>query len=181
MEEKLDFDLLNLLMKRRTIRIFKDENVKKDLIQNIIKAGMLAPSSKNKKPVEFIIVEDKDMLLKLKECKAKGNIGLNTAPCAIVVIGDSEKSDVWIEDAAIAATYVQLEAENLGLGTVWIQMRKRFSKDGDSENEVKKLLKIPEQYGVLCIIAVGYKNESMRPYIEGDIDFSKVKYERFDS
>lgn len=181
MEGKLEFDLLNLLMKRRSIRIFKDENIKKDLIQNILKAGLLAPSSKNKKPVEFIIVEDKDMLLKLKECKAKGNIGLNTAPCAIVVIGDSEKSDVWIEDAAIAATYVQLEAENLGLGTVWIQMRKRFSEEGDSENEVKELLNIPEQYGVLCIIAVGYKSESIRPYVEGDIDFSKVKFEKFDS
>lgn len=177
----MEFDLLNLLMKRRSIRIFKDEKIEKELIQNIIKAGLLAPSSKNKKPVEFIIVENKDMLLKLKDCKAKGNIGLKSAPCAIVVIGDSEKSDVWIEDASIAATYIQLEAENSGLGSVWIQMRKRFSKEGDSEYEVKKLLNIPEQYGVLCIIAVGYKNEIIRPYIEGDIDFSKVKFERFES
>jgi nitroreductase len=181
LEGKLEFDLLNLLMKRRSIRIFKDEKVEKEMIQTIIKAGLLAPSSKNKKPVEFIIVEDKDTLLKLKDCKAKGNIGLKSAPCAIVVIGDSEKSDVWIEDASIAATYIQLEAENLGLGSVWIQMRKRFSEEGNSENEVKKLLNIPEKYGVLCIIAVGYKNDIIRPYIEDDIDFSKVKFERFES
>lgn len=173
-------DFLELLMKRRSIRMFKDEKPEKEIIRKIISAGLLAPSSKNKKPVEFIVVEDKDTLLKLKYCKAKGSIGLETAPCAIVVTGDSDKSDVWVEDASIAAIYLQLEAEYLGLGTVWIQMRKRFSELGESEDEVRKLLNIPENYGVLCIIALGYKNEIKRPYVESDIDFSKIKYVKYE-
>lgn len=175
----MEFDFLDLLMKRRTIRIFKDEKIDKETILKVIKAGLLAPSSKNKKPVEFIVVEDKDTLLKLENCKDKGGIGLETAPCAIVVVGDSSKSDVWIEDASIAATYMQLEAEQLDLGSVWIQMRKRFNEIGDSEDEVRKLLNIPENYGVLCIIALGYKDEVKKPYEEKDIDFSKVKYEAY--
>ena len=175
----MEFKLLDLLMRRRTIRLFKDEKVDKDLLKKIINAGSLAPSSKNKKPVEFIIVENKEILLKLKQCKLKGNIGLNTAPCAVVVIGDSEKSDVWIEDASVAASYLQLEAENLGLGTVWLQIRKRFNEFDDSEKEVRKLLDIPENYGVLCIIAVGHKDEIKSPYNEKDIDNSKFHYEGF--
>lgn len=175
----MEFSFLNLIMRRRTIRIFKDEKLEKDMIQKIIKVGLLAPTSKNKKPVEFIVVEDRDILLQLKNCKLKGNIGLDTAPCAIVVIGDSSKSDVWVEDAAIAASYLQLEAEDLGLGSVWLQIRKRFSEFDCSETEVKKILSIPENYGVLCIMAVGIKNETKSVYDISDIDSSKIHYERF--
>lgn len=175
----MENNLLNLVMKRRSIRKFKDEKPEKELIQKVLNAGLLAPSSKNKKPIELIAISDKATLLQLKECKSKGGIGLDTAPCAIVVIGDSDKSDVWVEDASIAASYMQLAAEDLGLGSVWIQMRKRFSETGDSEDEVRKVLNIPENYGVLCILAVGYKNENPPSHDYNDIDVSKVHYEKF--
>lgn len=175
----MENNLLNLVMKRRSVRKFKDDKPSKDLIEKILHAGLLAPSSKNKKPIEFIVVADKDTLLKLKDCKSKGGIGLETAPCAIVVIGDSEKSDVWVEDASITASYMQLAAEELGLGTVWIQMRKRFSDSGDSENEVRKLLNIPENYGVLCILAVGFKNENTNSYNINNIDASRIHNNKF--
>lgn len=175
----MENNLLNLVMKRRTVRKFKDEKPERELIEKILNSGLLAPSSKNKKPIEFIVIEDKDTLLKLKDCKSKGNIGLDTAPIAIAVIGDSNKSDVWVEDASIATSYMQLAAEDLGLGTVWIQMRKRFSEFGDSEDEVKKVLNIPENYGVLCILAVGFKNENPPSHDFNDIDVSKVHYEKF--
>lgn len=172
----MEDNLLKLLMKRRSIRKFKEEKPSKELVDMVLKAGLLAPSSKNKKPVEFILVEDKNILLKLKESKTKGIVALETAPFIIVVIGDSEKSDVWVEDTSIAASYMQLEAEELGLGTVWIQIRKRFNEMNDSEAYVKKALNIPHNYGVLCIIAVGYKNETVQPYETDDIDFSKVHF-----
>lgn len=172
-------DLLDLIMKRRSIRVFKDEKLPKELIQKILNAGLLAPSSKNKRPVEFIVTDDKDTILKLQDCRNMGTISLQTAPCAIVVLADSEKSDVWVEDATIAASYMQLMAENLGLGSVWIQMRNRFSDHDSSENEVKKVLNIPEKYGVLCIIAVGHKNENRNSYTENEIDKSRVHYQWF--
>ncbi|NLJ59159.1 MAG: hypothetical protein GX339_09990 [Tissierellia bacterium] len=70
-------------------------------------------------------------------------------------------------------------AEDLDLGTVWIQMRKRFSQTDDSENAVRKVLNIPEKYGVLCILAIGYKNENRNPYSQNDIDKSRVHYGKF--
>lgn len=178
-EVAMELDLLNLILKRRSIRKFKDLKPNKELIKKIINAGLLAPTSKNKKPVELIVIDDKETLLKLKDCKSFGTSGFETAPYGIVVIGDSEKSDVWVEDASIAAAYMQLQAEGLGLGSVWIQIRERFSEFDSSEKEVKKVLNIPEKYGVLCIILIGYKDEIKNSYNESDIDSSKVHYEKF--
>ena len=127
---------LNLLQKRRTVRRYREEKIEEEIIDQILKAGLLSPSSKNKKPVEFIVVEDKETLKKLKESKNKGIEGLNTALCAIVVIADSQLSDVWIEDASIAATMIQLAASEQGLGACWIQIRKRKNNNSDSEESI---------------------------------------------
>ncbi|MDD4089663.1 MAG: nitroreductase family protein, partial [Tissierellia bacterium] len=148
-------------------------------IQELVNAGLLAPTSKNNKAVELIVVDDIDTILKLKDCRNMGTIGLQTAPCAIVVIGDSEKSNVWVEDASIAASYIQLRAEDLGLGSVWIQMRNRVSESDSSENEIRKLLNIPEKYGVLCILALGYKNENKEAYTENDVEESRVHFGKY--
>ncbi len=171
--------MLQVIKNRRSIRKFKKDKLPKEVIVEILKAGLLAPTSKNKRPVEFIVVENEENICKLAKCIDKGSVGLETAPCAIVVASDSDKSDVWVEDASIAATYMQLQIEKLGLGSVWIQMRKRFNDNGDAENEVRRILNIPDNYGIVCILAVGYKNEYIRPYEENDIDILKVHYEKF--
>lgn len=171
--------MLDLLKRRRSIRKFKEEKIDRDTIQKIVKAGLLAPSSKDKKPVEFVVVEDKDTMQQLKKCKSKGSIGLDTSVCAIAVIADAEKSDVWVEDASIASILIQLEAEASGISSVWIQMRKRQSDFDDSEKEVRKVLNIPDNYGVLSIIALGYKNEEKLPYEEDKLNMSKVHFEKF--
>lgn len=171
--------MLQVIKNRRSIRKFKKDKLPKEVIVEILKAGLLAPTSKNKRPVEFIVVENEENICKLAKCKDKGSVGLETAPCAIVVASDSDKSDVWVEDASIAATYMQLQIEKLGLGSVWIQMRKRFNDNGDAENEVRRILNIPDNYGIVCILAVGYKNEYIRPYEDNDIDILKVHYEKF--
>lgn len=175
-EDTMEFDMLNLIMKRRSIRKFKDEKLSVKQIQELVNAGLLAPTSRNNKAVELIVVDDADTILKLKDCRNMGTKGLQTAPCAIVVIGDSEKSDVWVEDASISASYMQLRAEDLGLGSVWIQMRKRVSDKDSSENEVKKVLNIPDKYGVLCILAIGYKDENKEPYKIDDVDKGRVHF-----
>ncbi|MBS6005630.1 MAG: nitroreductase family protein [Clostridium baratii] len=171
--------MLETLRERRSIRKYKDIKVEKEKIERILKAGILAPSSMNKKPVEFIVAEDKKTLSKLETCKAKGTLGLKTAPLAIVVIADAEKSNVWIEDASIASTLIQLEVQELGLGSCWIQIRNRQSSEGDSEEAVRKLLNIPERYGVLSILTIGYKDEDKNSYDDSKLDLEKVHYGEF--
>lgn len=171
--------MLDILRERRSIRKYKDKEIEKEKIDNILKAALLAPSSMNKKPVEFVVVSDKDILSKLETCKSKGTLSLKTAPLAIAVVADTEISDVWVEDASIASTLIQLEVENLGLGSCWIQIRNRKNENGDSEEAVRKVLNLPENYGVLNLITIGYKDEEKPSYSDSNLDFEKVHYNKF--
>lgn len=172
-------EMLEIMKSRRSIRKFTEEKLTKEEVEKILKAGLLAPSSKNKKPVELILVEDPETIKALKSCKSMGTAGLDSAACAIVVAADSQKSDVWVEDASIAATMMMLEAESLSLGSVWIQIRNRQGDVTDSETEVRNVLNIPETYGVLNILALGRKAEEKVPYKEEDLNLSSVHKGRF--
>ena len=171
--------MLELLKSRRSIRKYKDTPIEKYKIDKLIKSALLAPSSMNKKPVELLVINEKSTLEKLEKCKNMGTLALKTSPVAIVVIGDSSISDVWIEDASIVSTLIQLEAESLGLGSCWIQMRNRHGENDDSEKEVRNVLNIPDNYGVLSIITLGYKDEVKIPYDDASFNFNKVHYNKF--
>jgi nitroreductase len=98
----------------------------------------------------------------------------------VAVIADPAKSDVWIEDASIAAIIFQLEAEDLGLGSCWIQVRCRTRSDGeDSEAYVRDQLGIPASYRVLCLIAIGVKDEQRSPFDESRLAWEKIHLNRF--
>ncbi|MBM6838834.1 nitroreductase family protein [Clostridium saudiense] len=172
--------MIDLLKARRSIRRYKDRDIEKEKIESILKAGLLAPSSKGRKPWEFLVIKDKEKLQKLSKSKPMGSFWLANAPVGIVVMVNKEiTTDVWIEDAAIAATLMQLEAHSLGLGSCWSQVRCRNYDDSlDSEEYVRNLLNIPENYGVCCILSIGYPDESRPAYEEKDIDFNKVHYEQ---
>lgn len=171
--------MLDILKNRRSIRKFTEEKVSKEDLEKILKAGLLTPSSMGKKSVEMIVVEVKEVISKLKTCKKHGTLPLKTAPVVIAVIGDSELSDVWVEDASIVSILIQLEVEKLGLGSTWIQMRKRESNEKNSEEAVREILGIPEKYGVLSLIAIGHKDEDKKPYNDSDLNFEKIHYEKF--
>ena len=130
--------MLELLKHRRSIRTFTDEPVSQENIDSLLKAALLAPSSMGKKPVECIVVRNKETIARLKTYKKHGTTPLGTAPLAIVVIADGQKSDVWVEDASIVSILIQLEAEKLGLGSTWIQLRRREGDSGPSEEAFRQ-------------------------------------------
>lgn len=145
-----------LIEKRHSIRSYKNEQIEDEILNNLISAAKLAPTSRNKKPCEFFVVKDKETLEKLAVSKAGGSLMLKDAGAAIVVTADSEKSDVWIEDASIAMTYLHLAATDMGLGSCWIQLRNRQTSEGESSTEyVKKLLKLKESLQVLAVLSLG--------------------------
>ena len=98
----------------------------------------------------------------------------------IVVCADPGKSDTIIEDASIAAIIIQLTAASLGLGSCWVQMRERKHQDGrPAQEHIAQLLRIPDNYMVQCVIALGYPAESKAPHPKESLDFGKVYQERF--
>lgn len=168
-------NLLELLRVRRSTRAFKDTQLSPELVEMLMQAALMSPSSKRSNPWQFVLVDDPDMLDTLSRCKKNGAQFLNKAPLAVVVVADPERSDVWVEDASIASTLIQLEAEDLGLGSCWIQVRERQTDEGDSsEDFVREALSIPSTLRVLSIIAIGVKDEVRKPFDESKMQWEKV-------
>ena len=165
----------DLLINRRSIRRYTSEPVDPQHVRLILEAALMAPSSKSARPWQFVVVEDKAVLAELSQCKPAYATSLLTAPLAIVVTADTTKSDVWVEDASIAAMLMQLQAADLGLGSCWVEVRERFRADGEpSEEYVRQVLGIPEEFGVPCIITVGHKDEERKPINTEKLLWEKV-------
>ncbi len=168
-------NLLELLRVRRSIRAFKDTQLSPELVEMLMQAALMSPSSKRSNPWQFVLVDDPATLDTLSRCKRNGAQFMNKAPLAVVVLADPERSDVWVEDASIASILIQLEAEDLGLGSCWIQVRERQTDEGeDSETYVRQALSIPANLRVLAIIAIGVKDEVRKPFDESRMQWEKV-------
>ena len=155
-------DFLELLKKRRSIRKYKNIPVEEEKIDAVTKAALLSPSSRGIYPCDFIVVDDRSLLEKLSSCRPHGAGFVKNAQFAVVVAADTSMSDVWVEDASLAALDMQLAAESEGLGTCWVQVRNRDHSPGCStEKYIRELLSIPEGWAVECIIAGGYPDEKL--------------------
>ena len=155
-------DFLEVIEKRHSVRRFTDEPVNRELLDAVIGIAQTAPSSKNCHSSAFMVVEDKDTLHALSEMRDRGSAFLKDAPAAIVVMGDRSKTDIWVENAAISATFIQLSATALDLGSCWVHVRERLRSKGDpskgtAEEYLRGLLGIREEFGILCVIAIGHE------------------------
>ena len=100
-------DLLDVMLKRRSVRKYTEDEIPNEKMNRILQAGLLAPTSRNLKPCNFLIIENKDVLKKISESKAHGAAFLKDANKAIAVIGNSMVADTWIEDSSIALAFMQ--------------------------------------------------------------------------
>ncbi|MCK5812430.1 MAG: nitroreductase family protein [Clostridiales bacterium] len=159
-----------LLKKRRSIRKYLPEKLKIEQINQIMKAGLYAPSSKNSKPWEIYVTENKEKINLLSTAKPTGAAFIKDAPLVMAIVANPQKSAVWIEDASIMATIMQLVAEDLGVGSCWIQIRKREHNELlSAQDYVKELLSIDAHKKVLCLISFGYPDEKKQAYTDNDL------------
>lgn len=169
-------ELLEVMFKRRSTRKFSDEPVTNEELDKILQAALLAPTSMNRKPCNFMVVERKETLDELSKSKDHGAELIKGADKAIVVIADTMVADTWIEDSSIALTYMHLMATELGLGSCWVQIHLR-SKDGkDSEELVRDILKIDDHYRIVGILALGHSESIPEAHSLGDIDKNKIHF-----
>ncbi|GHS93086.1 NAD(P)H nitroreductase [Bacteroidia bacterium] len=169
-----------LVTNRRSIRKYTEESLQSYEVEQIMKAALMSPSSKHSNPWQFVLVENKETLKKLACCKSSGCGFIENCALAIVVLTDPMQSGAYVEDASIAATYIQLQAEDLGLGSCWVQIRGRETEAGqDSEDYIRQLLNIPLQMCIGCIIAIGYKEKPGKPHPEEDLQWEKIHIETY--
>jgi len=164
-----------LAQMRRSHRKFTDQEIDAEDVKLILRAALMAPTSKGMRAWQFVIVDDKTDLEKLSDAKDMGGQFIKGAPLAVVVLGDPMQNDCWVEDGSIAAISMQYQAEDLGLGSCWVQMRGRGLSDGTTADTViRGILDIPENFSVLCVVAFGHKADERKPQNEEKLKWENV-------
>ena len=148
--------VLENIMTRTSIRQFTDQQIGKDTLENIVKAGMAAPSAINAQPWAFVIVTEKATLDSLNAVHPYAN--LKTATAAIIVCGNMEKAmdgegrEYWVQDCSAATENILLAAHAYGLGAVWCGVYPIQER----VNAVKEVLGLPGHIVPLNIVTMGY-------------------------
>ena len=149
-------EVYQIIMKRRTIRKFKQEKISHDLLKKFVNAGRVAPSAANLQPLRYIITNKEELLPKLFSLiKFAGYIDWNPSreemPRAYIVIISEGEDENTRYDVGLAAENIILTALEEGVGSCCIR--------AFEEDKVRKLLNIPHNYTVQMIIAMGYPAE----------------------
>ena len=166
-------ELKELLLKRRSVRKFKEDKINDEIINELLIAGMSGPSACNRRPWEFYIVTNEE---KLNEVKKASLFSRFNAPLAIVVCGNLSKalplklSSYWIQDCSAATENILLRAVDLGLGACWCGAHPQERV----EENLRKCLNLDKNIIPLNIIFIGYPNES--PEARDQYDENKVHF-----
>ena len=161
-------ELKTILEKRRSVRKFLDRKVEKEKLQRIAEMALTAPSSRNSRSTRLMIVEKPEQLEHIASMRDYGAAFVKNAAAAILVMGDKSKSDLWLDNCVITATILQLAVVDEGLASCWVHVNDRpCLKDEPegkkAEEHLREKFPIPENYGILCAIALGYSDFEPAP------------------
>ncbi|MDH5794522.1 MAG: nitroreductase family protein [Candidatus Bathyarchaeota archaeon] len=159
--------LLDVIFSRRSVRRYKSDPMPEEVMKNILEAGRLAPSATNAQPWHFVVVTDPEK----KRALSQGRYNWLIKDSAFTIVGCGEKRSRWSTiDVTIALENMVLAAGAQGVGSCWV---------GDfKQDEVKKLLGIPDTLRVICLVAFGYPAE--KPSLRSKKSLEEiVHYNRF--
>ena len=167
--------VFNTIKKRRSIRRFKDKQVEESKIKRIIDAARWAPSASNRQGWKYIIVTD----MKVKRVIREENAAyfIEAAPVLIVVLYDNRTDNFeykdHIQSAAASIQNILLTAEELGLGTCWIN-------NMPPKRIMRRILGIPNYFDPIAIVALGYYEKKPKPLERKHKIEDIFSYNRFD-
>ena len=173
---KSDLVMENIL-NRKSVRKYTKEEVKKEQLEMLVRAGMAAPSARNSQPWLFFVIDDRTILDNLAKQLPNAKMLLN-AKAAIVVCGNLQKAlegdgrEFWVQDCSAATQNILLAAESMGLGAVWTGAYPRK----ETVNIIKVELGLPEHIVPLNVIPIGWQTGEEKPkqkYTEENIRWNK--------
>lgn len=168
--------MLDFLQKRRSIRVYQKRAVPAEMIETLKEALLRSPSSRGRNPWQFIFVKDQGFIHQLARSKEFGSSFLERAPLVVVIAADENKSDVWIEDCSIAATILQLQAQSMGLGSCWVQIRERHhSIHQSSESFVKEILGLDASIRVESLVGIGFPDEEKPGHDRESLNWDQIE------
>jgi nitroreductase len=175
-------ETIKTIMSRRSIRAYKEEQIKENELKAIIDAGLYAPSAMNQQSWHFTVVQKKELMNKINEvCKIimqrTSNQDFNifyNAPTVIIISGD-DKAIAPKNDGSLAMGNLFLAAESLGIGSCWVHAVTALSGSEEGKRLIKEL-GIPEGYSIIGSGAFGYKaveTAAATPRKEGAVNIIK--------
>jgi nitroreductase len=170
-------NVIDLIMSRRSIRQYADQPVPRELLEELLRAAMAAPSAVNARPWEFVVATDPAVLA---EFRAQLRYGRHNAPAAIIVCGhpgiatsQASAELFWVQDCSAATENILLAAAGLGLGTVWCGVH----PVPQNVETVAKIVGLPPGVTPLNLIWVGYPAE-VKP-ARTQYDEARVHWDRY--
>ncbi len=154
-------DVLEAIRTRRSIRRFQDQAVPEELVQQLLKAAMNAPSARNGQPWQYVVIDDRELLGRIAEINPNAQMAAS-APLGILVCGDlklEKSAGYWVVDCAAAVENMLLAAHGLGLGAVWTGV---YPRERRMEG-LKLLLGLPDHVVAHSLVVVGYPAEALAP------------------
>ena len=162
-----------IIKKRRSVRKFLPAVPSREVLLDIVRDALTAPSSRNMHTTRFLIVDDRATIDKMAEMRDYGSSFMTSATAAIVVMGDTTKTDLWRENCAISTTMLQLSIVEHGLASCWVHVggrpRLKDVPEGEKADDyLKSFLAIPEGCEIECVVALGYSDFEPKPLPEWD-------------
>jgi nitroreductase len=150
-------EVMELLLTRRSIRKYTDEKVSDELVKQVVKAAMYAPSAGNQQPWHFVVLRDKIQFKQITNFHPYSQMLLE-ADVAVLICGDSSletKHGYWPIDCAAATQNMLLAVHGLGLGAVWLGIYPRHER----QTGMSDLLNLPETVIPFSLVVIGYAAE----------------------
>jgi nitroreductase len=167
-------DAIEAILTRRSVRTYKNKKISDEIINELIEAGISAPSAGNQQPWHFIILDDHNIIDKIPDFHPHSSM-LPRATLAIIVCGDLDietNKGFWIQDCAAATENILIAARARGLGSCWLGLYPRE----DRVLGIRNLLKIPDSIIPLSLISLGYpaiKQDKVNRYNKSRIHKNK--------
>ncbi len=153
--------MLDVIRCRRSVRKYTGEAVSRDVLEELLRAGMQAPSARNLQPWEFVLVTDRDILNRIPEYHPYSSM-VPGASAVILVCGDTSRQDnpgYIAQDCAAVTQNILLEAVAQGLGAVWLGVYPKPERI----NGMRLLFKLPDHVLPVSLVSIGVPGENPEP------------------
>ncbi|MFA5134838.1 MAG: nitroreductase family protein [Patescibacteria group bacterium] len=165
--------VLTAISKRRAVRKFKPDPVPENMIDEIITAAQYAPTSRNNRATEFIVVQDPAIRLKVYEAAEPHQDFVREAPLIIVPVANPEKTNNPVQDLSLATGHILLQAADLQLGGVWKNLKP------DSARAVRDALGIPQNCTIINCIPIGFPSGQPDPHTKSECTPARIHRDRW--
>jgi len=141
-------DTLEAIRQRRSVRRYRSDPVDRELLEQLVDCGRLAPTAMGKEPWEFVVITNQGMKKGIADTTDYGKFIADAPACIAVFCKDTK---YYLEDGCAATENMLIAAAALGLGACWVAGDKKGYAD-----KVREMLGVPEGHHLVSLLPLGY-------------------------